>query len=253
MRAVLLGASNLVREPWLAIDTARRALGVEELDVLGAFGHGRSYGMKSTFAARSVPGILDCGLWQTLAELPEAPTYALVTDVGNDIAYEAGAERTAAWVEECVRRLAAHGARTVLCGVPSVSLDRFSDWQIGLARRFFFPTSSLTPADVRREVRELDRRLREVRDRWDVAWVEPQAAWYGLDPIHVRRTRAAAAFAHMLSPWTTSGAPPPARRSFGPWLRLRRMLPESWTWLGRELGRRQPAGVLPGPIRIHLF
>lgn len=247
-----------MREPWLAIETARLVLGVTELDVLGAFGHGRSYGMTSTFAARTVPGILDCGLWKTLAGIPAAPTWALVTDVGNDIAYEAGAERTAAWVEECLRRLTAHGARIVLTGVPVASLERFADWQISLARRFFFPGSGLTPADVWREVRELDGRLRELRERWDVVWVEPEAAWYGIDPIHARRSRAAAAYARMLAPWSPPAAGSPengrlAERSFSKWLRLRRMLPETWTWLGRELGRPQPAGVLPGPIRVHLF
>lgn len=254
MRIVLLGASNLVREPWLAIETARRVLGAAELDVFGAFGHGRSYGMRTRFAARSLPGILDCGLWKALAEQPPDPLYALVTDIGNDIGYEAGAEQTAVWVEECLRRLAAHRARIVITGVPIVSLERFADWQIGLTRRLFFPTSSLTPADVWREVRELDRRLREIGERPGVEWVGPEADWYGFDPIHFRRRRAAAAFGRMMSSWSTSAAAgTPARRSFWNWLRIRVMLPESWKWLGRELGCRQPAGVLPGAVRVFLY
>lgn len=253
MRVVLLGASNLVRAPWVVIETARLVLRTDELEVFGAYGHGRSYGMTSTFLGRSLPGILECGLWRALAELPPAPTYALLTDVGNDIPYGAGAAAIAGWVEECVRRLAGHGARVVMTGLPIVSLERFRDWQLRLARRFFFPTSRVSVADVWRQVGELDRRLAEMAERRGVALVEHQADWYGLDPIHLSRRRAPRIWARVLAAWTGREPAALARPSFVRFLRLRRMLPESWRWLGLELGRRQPAAVLPGPVSVSLY
>lgn len=253
VRVVLLGASNLVRAPWIVVETARLVLGTEELEVFGAYGHGRSYGMTSTFLGRSLPGILASGLWRALAGLPPAPTYALLTDVGNDIPYGADAAAIAGWVEECVRRLADHGARVVMTGLPVVSLERFRDWQLGLARRFFFPTSKVTVADVWRQVGELDRRLREMAERWHVTRVEHEADWYGLDPIHVSRRRGPRIWARILAAWTGREPAALARPSFRRFVRLRRMLPESWRWLGLELGRRQPAGVLPGPVPVSLY
>lgn len=253
MRVVLLGASNLVRQPWIVLETARLALGASEIEALGAFGHGRSYGQRSRFLGRSLPGILDCGLWRALAERPSASTYALVTDIGNDIPYGAHAATIAEWVEESVRRLLQHGASVVMTGLPTVSLERFADWQIRLARQLFFPFSTLTAADIRSEVAELDARLREIPARCGVTWVEHEVDWYGVDPIHFRRSKAPEAFARMLCGWTGSMPETPARSALGRKLLLRSLLPESWRLLGLELGGRQGTLTLPGPVRVSLY
>src|SRR5262245_61538357 len=79
-RIVLLGASNLTRGISTAVETAGTLLG-RPLEVLAAFGHGRSYGMSNCVLGRSLPGIVECGLWRSLAALPPAPTSALVTDI----------------------------------------------------------------------------------------------------------------------------------------------------------------------------
>src|SRR5262245_2033911 len=81
-RIVLLGASNLTRGISTVIETAGSILG-RPLEVLAAFGHGRSYGMSSSVLGRSLPGIVDCGIWQSLAARPPVSTSALITDIGN--------------------------------------------------------------------------------------------------------------------------------------------------------------------------
>ena len=83
-RIVALGASNLTRGFQTVVSTARRAWG-PEVEVLGALGHGRSYGAMSRFAMRTRPGILESELWTDLSRLPPAATRGLVTDVGNDL------------------------------------------------------------------------------------------------------------------------------------------------------------------------
>jgi len=81
-RVVLLGASNLTRGISTAVETARLQWG-RPLDVMAALGHGRSYGLASRLLCRTLPSIVECGLWPALAARPPAPTAALVTDVGN--------------------------------------------------------------------------------------------------------------------------------------------------------------------------
>ncbi|MEX0819484.1 MAG: hypothetical protein WD070_07815, partial [Pirellulaceae bacterium] len=87
-RVVLLGASNIARSPAIVFDSARSAWG-SPLDIVAATGHGRSYGMTSCVLGRTLPGILQCGLWEALATRPLVPTAALLTDIGNDILYGA--------------------------------------------------------------------------------------------------------------------------------------------------------------------
>jgi hypothetical protein len=84
VRVVALGASNLTRGFQTVVSTARGAWG-PEVEVFGALGHGRSYGARSRFTVRSLPGILESELWNDLSALPPVATRGLVTDVGNDI------------------------------------------------------------------------------------------------------------------------------------------------------------------------
>src|SRR5574342_716069 len=103
-RLVALGASNLTRGLRVVVAASRAAWG-PEVQVLAALGYGRSYGAPSRVLVRTLPGILESGLWRTLASLPDLPTRALVTDVGNDILYGYSASQTLSWVEEALNRL----------------------------------------------------------------------------------------------------------------------------------------------------
>ena len=89
-RVVLLGASNLTRGISTAVETTRRAVG-GPAEYFIAMGHGRSYGARSRVMGRGLPGITECGLWGALGD-DHSPTYALLTDVGNDVAYGASVD-----------------------------------------------------------------------------------------------------------------------------------------------------------------
>ena len=108
-RVVALGASNLTRGLPIVVSAAR-AGGGPDVEVLAALGLGRSYGMESRVLARTLPGILDSGLWKALAQRPRVPTRELVTDVGNDIVCGASPPRILQWVEESLVRLRRSGS-----------------------------------------------------------------------------------------------------------------------------------------------
>lgn len=254
MHVVLLGASNLVRGLASAVATAHRAVGGGRLDVFVAYGHGRSYGQQSRLLGRTLPGILDCGIWEALGRDAATPLRALLTDVGNDVGYGVDAATLAGWVDACASRLAsaAGDVRLVVTPPPRVNIERLRDVEIAVAKRFFFPTSPVSTVDVRRQVAELDRRLREVAARRGAALVEPRADWYGLDPIHVRRSRYPRAWAAMLAPWTdvpVIAEPASVARQ----LRLWWQFPERWWLFGVPLGSRQPAVVLADGVRVFFY
>src|SRR5437016_5976799 len=102
LRAVLLGASNLKMGLPRVVRRLLAAAG-GPVDVLAACGHGRSYIQWSRIflGARGLPGIVECGLWKSLAGRPPLPTVALVMDVGNDLLYGLATAEIAAGFAAC--------------------------------------------------------------------------------------------------------------------------------------------------------
>lgn len=200
LRAILLGASNLRASlPWILDHVRRRAGG--PIEALAACGHGRSYGAPSRFlGVRRLPGIAGCGLWRELGRRPPLPTFALVTDVGNDLAYGAGVEETAGWVAACLDRLAGPETEIVLTLLPLARLERLSARQVRLAAALLFPGRAVPWPVLLDHARDLDERLRRLGRERGAHLVEPAADWYGLDPIHLRRRRRREIWSRVISP-----------------------------------------------------
>jgi hypothetical protein len=201
LRAVLLGASNLRAGLPIVVDGIRRKAG-GTVEVLTACGHGRSYGAWSRFLfVRRLPGIAGCGLWPALEERPPLRTLALLTDVGNDLVYGVPVERIAAWIKTCLDRLARHRCEIVMTLLPLQRLERLSPRQVKLATALLFPgRKSLWPG-LLEQAHELDERLRRMGQAHGARLVEPAADWYGLDPIHLRRSLRREAWNHVVSQW----------------------------------------------------
>lgn len=247
LRAILLGASNLAVALPLVVDRLRRRAG-GPVEILAACGHGRSYGMWSRFLfARGLPGISSCGLWRELDRLPPLPTVALVTDVGNDLIYGADAATVASWVDSCLGRLA--GAETVLTLLPLPRLETLTRGQYLVARSILFPGRNVPWPRLRDEARELDARLRQIGMERGVRLVEPEVSWYGIDPIHVRRSLRREAWDCILPSAGLSGRESsPAGRCRPP-----RFGAACFRLFGAEFRRPQPALRLDDGTTLSLF
>jgi hypothetical protein len=221
----LLGASNIA----LGLPQLARAL-----DRAGcrrstfACGHGRSFGLRSSIPLRALGALREAPLFDD----PEPLDAALVADVGNDLVYGVESARILAWVEECLERLSARGARIVVAGPPLASLARLTPARYAVAKGVLFPFHALSRDDALRGIAELDAGLAAISARRGLAYVAPPARWYGLDPIHVRRACrqewANGLVATMLGPDSPPVAAWSAERwSFADWSRLRLLRPES--------------------------
>ena len=252
-RVVLLGASNLTLSFRTALEQARSVWG-GPLEVLAALGHGRSYGWPSRVLGRVLPGILDCGLWRTLAERPPAPLAALVTDVGNDILYGADPATIVGWVEQCVGQLLAAGARVVLTRLPMASVARLTPWGFLLLRSCLFPTCRLSLAETLRRAELVDAGLEALAASRGVPTICPPRDWYGIDPIHLRHAARRGAWSAILAPWRDEvcrTAPP--RGTWREALNLQHLLPERQRCFGIEWRRAQPCGRLRDGTTISLY
>jgi hypothetical protein len=248
-RVVALGASNLTRGFATLVSTARTVWG-PDVQILAALGHGRSYGARSRVGFRSLPGILESGLWHKLDSLPEIPTRALVTDVGNDILYGYTTEQTLAWVEETLRRLKQVTKDITLTDLPYASIRRLSRGKFLIFRSILFPSSRLSLDEVLKTAESVFAGLANLAADHGVRFFHLDPAWYGIDPIHIRPAFWRRAWQDILDVHA------PSNRKYGVWiegLRLYLMRPERRWLFGMEQRTPQTGLALPLGGRIWLY
>jgi hypothetical protein len=252
-RVILLGASNLVRSLSTVVETVR-LVWQEPVEIMAAIGHGRSYGQNSQVLGRKISGIFPCALWQDLQNRPPLPTAALVTDIGNDLMYEVPVERVIEWVEGCLDHLAAANANSIITQLPMGSVCRVTEVKYRLFRALFFPKCSLNLSQLKHTATELNQQIVKTADRRKIPAIPVSDAWYGFDPIHLKRTVELRAWAEILSAWrsdaTRAAAP---RRSLRRAIYLRRLAPLERTILGRVRRNKQPCGILEDGTTISLY
>jgi hypothetical protein len=249
----LLGASNLTLSFATVVAAARRTWG-EPVEIMAAMGHGRSYGQESRAFGRKISGIFPCALWQDLKSRPALPTAALVTDIGNDLLYGASPNRVLEWVAHCLDRLADAGATTLVTELPVASLQRLSDARFRFFRRLFFPQSKLTFADAQAMIVELNGRLVELCRERKLPVIPVSAAWYGFDPIHLKRRVRGEVWARMLAGWRDAVGPIEiVRSSLWTSAYLASLAPHERTMFGIRRRAAQPSGRLSDGTTISLY
>jgi lysophospholipase L1-like esterase len=236
-RFVALGASNLTRGFSIVVEAARAAGPVE---IVAALGHGRSYGLASSYWLRRLPAILDSGLWADLDDRSQVETDALICDVGNDILYGAAPDQILAWVEECLQRLTSARTRVRLAGLPIFNIAKLSPLTFMLFRSALVPSCRLPLRVVSERAEIVHEGLQRLAGAHGAQFVPLRPEWYGLDPVHVRLGRWRSAFLALLAKDTTTIAST-RRATLRESLHLYRARPERRWMIGREQRTPQPA------------
>lgn len=248
-RVVALGASNLTRGFRTVVSTARAAWG-PRVEVLAALGHGRSYGARSRFVFRGLPGILESGLWRELESRPHVATRALVTDVGNDILYGFSPEQTLAWVGEALRRLRRVTEDIVVTDLPLASIRRLSTLKFLAFRSLLVPSCRLSLLQALERAELVNVGLAELCSAHGAKLTHLDPAWYGFDPIHVRPSLWTVAWQQILGAQALASVNGfPAVDS----IRLYLMRPERRWMFGREQFTPQSGLALPSGGRVWLY
>ena len=239
------------------VETARLILREKHdgpVDFMIAAGHGRSFGVDSSILTRRLPGILPCALWDALSVRPPLPTYALITDLGNDIFYNQSSASLSIWLTHMIARLESMHALVVLTSLPIENALKISPRQYAFVRRLFYPGCSLTLTEALTIAREFDLTARACAQSNSLPLIPLPARWYGWDPLHVQPRCWPEAWATILAPWSSSGtttvrAAPSVRRA----VYLKSRVPDSRFILGVHQRKRQPSGRLPDGSVISMF
>jgi len=248
MRVVALGASNLTRGFHSVVTTARAMWG-QDVEVVAALGHGRSYGIHSRIAVRTLPGILQSGLWRQLDALAPVPTRGLVTDVGNDVLYGMPAERIVAWVDEAIARLQRVTQDIVLTDLPLERIRRLTPLQFLACRAILVPQCRLSFVEVLETAERVNEGLEALAAARRVRFFRLRPEWYGVDPIHIRPSLWGSAWQQILGA-DADVATVASRREA---MRLYFMRPERRWLLGREQFTEQRGVLLASGGRVWLY
>jgi hypothetical protein len=251
-RVVLLGASNLTKGIGTVLETACR-IWQRPLEVFCALGHGRSYGRTSSVLGRQLPGILDCSLWNEMERQPGIGTAALVTDIGNDLLYEEPVEQIAAWVRECLDRLSAAGARTVVTLLPVENLQTLSRARFQLMRTLFFPHSRISLEEVGRRAIALNGEVGRLARERGFPTVSHRVIWYGFDPIHIKRCHRPEAWREILAAWPAPPMDRPVGNSTARTLYLCSRTPAHRRVLGFEQRGEQPSARMRDGTTVAIY
>jgi len=251
-RVILLGASNLTLGFPMVVQALRNAFGA--VHIYAAHGHGRSYGMGSRVLCRTLPGICSSPIWHDLRESnPPAATetYALITDVGNDVIYGASIDRIIGWVETCLQRLEACQAQVVVATLPMASILGLGRVRYTLTKACFFPGKGPAWGQIHSLAAELDDRLTALAERFAATVVAPRDDWYGFDPIHIRRSRRHTAWDTMLAPWGRGICC--RRAAISTAVTMWRLRPAERRLCGREQRQVQPAFAQDPGFRVSIY
>jgi len=135
---------------------------------------------------RRLPGILQCGIWRALDQMPPQPSIGIIADVGNDILYGYRPEQILEWVGEAVTRLQRHTHIIAITGLPTQSADLLSERQFRIFRAVMFPSSHQTLAGAQASTLVVQAGLERMAAERALRFVPLRAEWYGVDPIHYR-------------------------------------------------------------------
>jgi hypothetical protein len=145
--------------------------------------------MPSSVLGRRLPSITDCGFWETEFDPPlsESPTRTILTDVGNDIFYGADASDIGEWVETTLNRVLQISPNVAMTQLPMQSLRCLTERRYRFFRRILFPRCQLSLAEAMQVGDAVNQNLESLSRATAAALIEPPQAWYGIDPIHVRK------------------------------------------------------------------
>lgn len=258
---MLLGASNVALGFRAAVRAARERLSAP-LEVFAAIGHGRSFGNESSVFGRSLPGITGCGLWPRIQQCEPISTYAIVTDIGNDLAYGYEPWQLQVWLEESLAQLAAINAHVVITALPLETLRKLPEWEFVFFSRLFFPHRRIERARMLAYAEEMDARVERIARERKLTRCVPRHEWYGHDPIHIARGARREAWRTFCAAWRLDGElfpvparvrKPPATPFDAPWRQRGRLVPEQRKFFGVHAGREQSCAQLDDGTRFFLY
>ena len=182
-RILLYGASNL----WLSRKAALseiRARFEGQLEIGLACGPGRSYGLDAGNPLNRYRALKSIDF-----ELPTPQPnkcWALLTDVGNDIAYQQSPDTIIAWMGDLAAFLEKRGYKIRMTGLPAETLSTVPPWMFKLLAWLYYSKRDLQQSELNQALWDVEGGLQELCEKRGYPFIPTQPHWFGIDHFHLR-------------------------------------------------------------------
>lgn len=226
-RIQLYGASNLWLSRRAALSAIRRRFD-GPIEVGLACGPGRSYGLRAGNPLVRYRPLREVEFPSPGPSGP--PTLALLSDIGNDIAYAQRPDTTLGWVEGLASRLEGQGAEVILAGIPVESLRGLPAWLFLVLRRLYYTGQSVTHGDIMQRLEDLEGGLRQLARERGYPFLDTDTSWYGFDHFHLR----SAFYGACWEGWMERLRPDLGFQGMPTWRSMWRLRPTDYWYRGQE-------------------
>ena len=253
-RILILGASNVTLAFPLIAAACISGRSSAPVELFAAHGHGRSFCKRSYVLHRGLPSIPECGIWEDLESRPPVEgQWALLTDIGNDLIYGVPVELIAERVEDCIGRIVASKMPLTYVPPPLERIQLLTERSYRVIKQILFPGPTVPWRQISRDIVQLNERITQVVQEAGGTIVQPELNWYGVDPIHIRPRRRAAAWQKILSSWSFPENPVVAWPGINRASQLWRLSPQERSYWARSYQNDQPALVDPDHSSYWLY
>lgn len=228
-RIFLFGASNLWFSRHAALTEVRRRF-PGRLEIGLACGPGRAYGVTAGNPIARYHPLKDIAF----SDRSDAPTLAVLTDIGNDIAYGQLPQQVILWVEALAHRLESQGVEVVVTGVPAESLKRLPTWMFFVLRKLYFTGSPISQSAVNDRLHELQQGLQDLCQQRGLQFLDIDSSWYGPDRFHLRPVAMEGCWRQWLSRLSPQDSPVEPMS----WARTAHLRPADYWLFGKPKGGR---------------
>ena len=111
---------------------------------------------------------------------------ALVTDIGNDIAYSQRPEQVVQWVSQLTERLESEGYQVIVGGIPAKSLARLHPLFFKTLAKFYYPDGSVSKEQVTRDLEAVELGVYDLCEERGYPHIPLDPDWYSLDRFHLK-------------------------------------------------------------------
>lgn len=236
---LLYGASNLWISRRAALSQVRRRF-PGALQIGLANGPGRSYGLRAGNPLVRYEALRDVRF--DFNQVQPRHRLAVITDIGNDIAYAQPPKQVLRWVCDLTAELESQNYRIIVGGIPCQSLERINPQLFKAIAKLYYPQGSVDKQYLLNQLYALEEGLSALCAERGYYHPPVDSDWYSIDRFHLKLSSTHAYWNSLLQEYPPlPGTPTPSL-----WHSMKLLFPRRYWMGGKErLGKSVYRTLLP--------
>jgi hypothetical protein len=202
---VFLGASNLARSLDGLKLCIKRCLLPRAASFIHAMGPGRGYVSRGGILNAVYSPILDSGIFEAIRRkrMKSQQVVALITDIGNDIMYDASPEKIIAGLQYMYNLLDAFETNIFITSIPVDLENDIRELYFHILRKVYFPKSPVTYSQASNNIKAINQFILQSSNQ-RISVIDDMKPFYGIDKIHYSILKSQMAWSHIAGKLTAS-------------------------------------------------